>query len=121
MIWLGVFAHHQAMFFDSSVLKNIRYSTKYHIAGDYHLIARVVTGIEKKTILRLSFPICVFKVGGVSSNYLKANPETWEIRRDVLKVPYLARLMIYFVSNFMSIVRKNIPVLYNIYRFRANR
>jgi putative colanic acid biosynthesis glycosyltransferase len=85
---LGLFTHHQSMLYNRAALDNhaglapLRYDTRYAIAADYDLTARLLARAPQT--LYLARPICIFESGGLSQqNAATGRAEQFEIRKNL--------------------------------------
>lgn len=123
-IWwrkIGMFTHHQAIFYNRQVLidNNIKYNQSYAIASDYDFTINFIENSDR--FLYLPFSVCIFQQGGISHlNWKKGLREQNEIRKKRFKMLFPKRLVIYTMQYFIHIIRFNINWLYNIFRFSKN-
>lgn len=61
---------HQAIFYNSAVINNYRYSTEFKVCSDYAFTAKIYYD-GNSSYLKLPFPICLFSLGGVSQTNRK--------------------------------------------------
>jgi putative colanic acid biosynthesis glycosyltransferase len=81
-IAMGLFTHHQAIFYNHIALGSLRYNTAYKIAADYDLTARMLQ--KNGTVLYVEHPICIFESGGVSQQKAaQGRQEQFEIRKNL--------------------------------------
>lgn len=86
-VWYGMFAVHQAIFFSTKTIANLRYDARYKVGGDYALVSKICSLKQPPKILKLNFPICIFKEGGFS--YTKngmeiGHKEYAQIKKEIL-------------------------------------
>lgn len=106
----GMFTHHQAMIYNASLLKDIKYDLQYDISADYNLTWDVI--LQSKDFLYLPFPLCIFEAGGISQQkVLQGRKEQFLIRRKN-KVPLIKNLMIFAGQTINYQIRKYMPKLY---------
>ena len=109
-ITLGMFTHHQAMFYKTSLLKNIRYNLKYKIAADYDLTLRFLT--DAKHIEYLPNHICIFEAGGISQQQVtQGRLEQFKIRKNN-GIPLIKNSLIFGAQSGLYYLRKFCPKLY---------
>jgi len=86
----GMFTHHQAMFFHRSLFPECGYDKAWKIAGDYALVASAYQKGHK--FLRLSFPICTFAEGGLSTQrQTLGRQEGLLVQQKILRIGRLRR------------------------------
>lgn len=116
----GMFGCHQAMYYRRGVIGEMRYNTRFKIAGDYDFTVRFLN--KTNQVLKVSDALCVFDLKGASNNHReKGRRENWIVQRDVLMLTLTRRLLnqaIYHLSNFIS---HRLPRLYKIMRYRATK
>lgn len=116
----GMFGCHQAMYYRRGVIGEMRYNTRFEIAGDYDFTVRFLN--KTNQVLKVSDALCVFDLKGISNNHReKGRRENWIVQRDVLMLTLTRRLLnqvIYHLSNFIS---HRLPSLYKIVRYRATK
>lgn len=90
----GMFAQHQAMAFAAT---SRRYDEKLRLSADYGFIAAAVAQARKETdVLRLSFPVCRFLLGGLNeTRRAQALSEDYYIRRWVLGLSWWSAGLLY--------------------------
>jgi putative colanic acid biosynthesis glycosyltransferase len=121
-LWYGMFAHHQAMIYKMSLVKehNLFYDLKYKIGADYAFTAKFLT--YAKNILQLDFAVCIFKQDGASaSNYKIGLKEQWDIRKNILHSNYFMMIGLYIFHYSLIALRKKIPYIYNSIRVKKTK
>lgn len=120
MVWYGMFAHHQAMFFSKSCMPSA-YSTVMRYASDYGFVATHLR--RSTTVLRVLFPICNFEAGGISQtgSILVANREQWAVRRTILGLSVIECRLIDWLHLLIFWVKVRLPVIYRFIRFRYGK
>ncbi|MCF8496105.1 MAG: glycosyltransferase [Alphaproteobacteria bacterium] len=116
---LGLFTHHQAMFYRRELLKDLRFDGQYKIAADYDFTARFLK--KARTILYIPAPVCVFEPGGVSQrNAAAGRREEFRIKRRLgLCGPVRGRLI--FARQFLAWgLRRLFPDFYARVRSSGN-
>lgn len=79
---LGMFTHHQAMFYRRDAIGDLRYDTAYEIAADYDFTLRFLR--ENPDALYCRTPVCLFESGGISQQQTKTGrAEQRAIRRNL--------------------------------------
>lgn len=115
---VGMFTHHQAIFYNRRVLidKNITYNQSYTIAGDYDFTINFIKNSDR--FLYLPFSVCIFQQGGISHlNWKEGLRQQNEIRKKRFKMLLPKRVVIYVMQYSLHTLRFNINWLYNIFRF----
>ena len=104
--------YHQAFFYNRKVLGSIRFRPeKFRIAADYAFTLECI-GQDQK-ILQVSFPICKFPLGGVSShNTGLILKEVWAAQRDILGVSFFVRAVSFIIHWVAMVTKEFIPQLY---------
>jgi putative colanic acid biosynthesis glycosyltransferase len=86
----GMITQHQAMFFNRHKITNIKFPEKYRLSADYAMISEVISSHDEKDLVRLDFPICRFRMGGVNeSKRFQAIREDFDIRKNILKLSWI--------------------------------
>jgi len=115
-IWYGMFTHHQAMIYKLSVIDLLRYKLKYPIGADYAFTAEFLKRTD--STLRVTFPVCVFEQGGMSSSNTKQGArDQWDIRRAILGISFAMRVVIRAVQFTSFLIRRIFPTIYKKLRF----
>jgi len=106
----GMFAHHQAMIYNTAIIQKIKYDTQYKIAADYDLTWKA---IKKSTaFLYLPFPICIFEAGGVSQQQVvKGRTEQFIIRKNN-GISLIQNASIFIAQSLIYRLRQICPRLY---------
>ncbi len=114
----GMFAHHQAIFYNLKIIKKnkLKYDTKYKIAADYDFTLKYLEYITYQNTEKLGFPICIFSLGGESSQkaYLGFKEQF------LIKIKYFNIFVVLIASlfqYFLILVRKYFPSIYKLYRY----
>lgn len=129
ILW-GLFTHHQAMFYRRESLGTLRYNRNYKIAADYDLTLRFLSSsplrggdkgesenIEKRSIIYVPIPICVFEQGGVSqTNAKQGRDEQFQSRKNNKAVSTIKNHMIRTGQWGLWTLRTTFPFLYRIIR-----
>ncbi len=119
-IWYGMFAHHQSMLYNLALTKkyNLRYELQYKIGADYAFTATFLQ-YARKIMYFEKEPICFFKQNGISAvNYKTGLKEQWFIRKNIFHHPFIVRMIIFIVHFSLIHIRRKLPYIYNILRFR---
>lgn len=114
----GMFAHHQAMVFNSVIVADLKYDLDFKIAADYKYVIESLAKSSK--LIKLSDPIVIFEGGGLSSiNAGLGEREQWTIRRDTLGIGLIIRLILLCIHTLSIQTRKAFPGLYKALRYSA--
>lgn len=106
----GMFTHHQSMFYNRDVLKNIKYDTRYKIAADYDLTWKAIE--KSENFLYLPFPVCIFEAGGLSQQQvLLGRIEQFKIRKNN-GISFLKNSFIFTAQSLLYRLRCIAPNLY---------
>jgi putative colanic acid biosynthesis glycosyltransferase len=122
LIKLGLFTHHQSIFYKLECIKNsgLSYNLNYKIGADYDFTAKFL--LTCKNVLYVNFPICKFKQGGFSSKkWFTGLIEQFLIRKKTLNVNIIENTVITLLQLTLVFIRRIFPFLYNFYRFREFR
>jgi putative colanic acid biosynthesis glycosyltransferase len=94
---------HQAIIYSTKSIGEIKYSTKFKIAGDFEFTAKIWNA-NKKLFVRVPMTICKFESGGISShNRALLASEAWEIQRSIFRLPkWLCEVSKFFRLKFPS-------------------
>lgn len=115
-VWYGMFTHHQAMVYKRSSIKHIRYRLEYPIGADYAFTAEFLRARARSCYIPI--PICIFEQGGLSfTNQKQGEEDQWHIRKDILRVPWLLRILVKFLHVTIFRFKKSFPKYYEKVRF----
>ncbi len=118
---LGLFTHHQAIFYARDELQNLRYDTKYKIAADYDFTARFLMNNNFKAE-HIALPICIFEEGGISQQHMTlARHEQFRIRKNLKICTAIENAAIYLYQSATALLRKHLPDLYWHLKSSGNR
>lgn len=108
---LGLFTHHQAMIYKTSILKAMRYSPEYKIAADYDLTLRFLK--RTNSIHYLEAPLCIFAAGGLSQTSAhQGRAEQFAIRKKLKIVGFTKNAAIYAAQFLNWHFRSLTPTVY---------
>lgn len=108
---LGMFTHHQAMFYRRSLMDDLRYDLAYQIAADYKLTLRFLERCEN--ILYVPFPVCLFESGGISQQKTALGRcEQFRIRKELGVAGLLRNVFIILLQNAALMLRRFAPGVY---------
>jgi len=115
--WYGMFAHHQSMIYKTEIIKslNLFYNQEFVIAADYQFTLEFLKHCS--LIEKLNHPVCIFKLGGLSSNWKNGIKEQWVIRRNILKYSKFKCFVISLILILLIYIRKYFNPFYNFIRF----
>jgi len=104
--------YHQAFFYNRKVVGSIRFRPeKFKIAADYAFTLECIG--QDQNILQVSFPICKFPLGGVSShNTGLILKEVWVAQRDILGVSLFVRVVSFIIHWAAMVTKMFAPQLY---------
>lgn len=118
LLSFGMFTHHQAMLFRREHII-AGYDPHYKVAGDYALVAALVSSGGKVTKLAAN-AICVFQSGGLSQRQvLQGRAELLRAQRDILGYGWVRLAVIGFALMFIYNFRASAPSIYNWLKFRG--
>lgn len=104
-IYYGMFSCHQAMFFRKGFVSDIRYDTKYRIAGDYAYLCRIKK--LKAKCMRVEIPVCRFDMNGISNQMQEVGRSEYSnIQRQILGVPLCITTCIRYMHFLSTSARK---------------
>jgi len=110
LIKKGMITQHQAMLFNKTHFPGLNYDPKYKFTGDYALACEVASKSDLGKTLRVSFPICKFKMGGTNELFrFKALGEDFRIRRNILKLSFPEAAFLWMLHFIHTIIKKVIP------------
>ncbi|GGJ93166.1 glycosyltransferase [Pseudomonas matsuisoli] len=99
-LWVGMLSSHQAMYFENQRLRQqqTRFREKYRLSADYCMLIEFVKDIPRDELLKLSFPLCVFDMTGISETQrFAALKEDMQIRRLFLKLSSPHSFLLYLL------------------------
>lgn len=105
---------HQAIFYNSKIIKNYQYPLNFKICGDYALTAKIYFDGHTK-YKKLNFPVCIFNLDGLSTINRKALlKEGYYVHRHILnngfffsKFQFIRRIFVFFIlDNFPYVYAK---------------
>lgn len=115
-----MFTHHQAIFYEMSILKAKGYDETYRFGSDWALTTRVLKD-HPGSHLKIDKPICVFERGGVSQrddHRKQINHEHWRIYRELGKLPLPTAAFFWLLKTQTNNVRRALPRLYDSIRYK---
>lgn len=113
-LWVGMLASHQTMYFGNERLRKqkIRFRENYRLSADYCMLIEFVKDLPREELLKLSFPMCVFDMSGISERQrFKALKEDLQIRRHFLKLSSPHSFLLYvlhYVHTHTKMLRANL-------------
>lgn len=116
-IWLGMFTHHQAMFYKKDIIfnNNLKFRTDLKIASDYYFTAEYLGFCDKNKILYINKPICIFKKDGISSKLWKTSIKEQNIvRYEVLKMNKILIYALNLLQYYWHFLKEKFPLIYNL-------
>jgi putative colanic acid biosynthesis glycosyltransferase len=116
--WLGMFTHHQAMFFRRKFLRGPFFDTSYEVGADYALVARFLK--EGAVAHNARVNVCVFERGGLSARKAgTGRDDNWRVQSDILELSLPTKLLARIMLLASALARHALPKLYAILRFRT--
>jgi putative colanic acid biosynthesis glycosyltransferase len=108
---------HQAIFFHREAIGEIRYNGReYPISADYAFGAEIYQAGHKMTKY-LKFPICIFALGGMSSEDRAClMRDAWKVQRDILDIAVPFRVMSYIYRYASLFLLDNYAQVYRTLR-----
>jgi putative colanic acid biosynthesis glycosyltransferase len=104
----GMITQHQAMFFHRDYVPKNAYSEKFKLSADYGLIAQVLLNNPPDKTIRLKFPICKFKMGGVNeSKRFNALKEDYLIRKEVMGLSTMEASYLYLLHYLHALLKQS--------------
>lgn len=114
--WYGMFTHHQSMIYKTSNIRDIRYRHEYPIGADYAFTVELLNSGTATSYIPYS--ICIFEQGGLSStNHKQGEEDQWNIRKDILRLPWIFRFLIKLLHVLIFQFKKSLPKYYEKVRF----
>ena len=108
--WMGMITQHQAMLFSRAAIGKTKYLLNYPITADYAFISEIIKKLDMEDILRVSFPICKFDMGGTNEQLrFKALREDYKIRKDIIGLPFFINKPLYFLHYIHTLAKKKNP------------
>jgi len=112
-IVLGLFTHHQAIFYNRKKLGELRYNTNFKIAADYDFTARALQQNGAAAALFCPIPVCIFESGGLSQqNAARGRNEQFIVRKNLKLYGALKNAGIYCAQTLLWQFRTIAPNLY---------
>lgn len=107
LMFLGMIAHHQAVFFSCRDRSRLQYDVQYRIAADYDLMCRYFAGGCQ--ILLTDVCVAVFGMPGISlSKVHRGRLEAYRIRRRVLRLNPAVNVLIYIAQSLTYAAKRSI-------------
>jgi putative colanic acid biosynthesis glycosyltransferase len=95
---IGMPSSHQAMYFENTHLRGVRFREDYKLSADYCMIIEFVAALPASAVLQLPIPLCIFDTTGISQRRrLDALKEDLQIRRHYLKLSSVTSLALYLL------------------------
>ncbi len=116
-IWLGMFTHHQAMYYRLDVIRKLglEFRQDLKVAADYCFTAQYLKSIDFKNVLYIAEPLCLFFKDGLSSQaWRKSVLEQYIVRREALKKSVFSSLALTSVQYLWHILKEKLPFLYKL-------
>lgn len=119
---IGMFTHHQAMFYRRSVLfdNGIYYNLGYPMSGDYEFTLNVIK--HSRSVLYVPESLCIFLQGGFTENrWLEGIKQANDIRIQYFKMNKLVLFSIYSYQYLLHVFRFKFTSVYNFLRFTRQK
>ncbi|OQX76738.1 MAG: hypothetical protein B6D61_08310 [Bacteroidetes bacterium 4484_249] len=108
--WMGMITQHQAMFIKNESVVKKQYSLNYKLSGDYAYISEILSELKEDDILRISFPICKFSMGGANEEHrFKAIKEDYLIRKKIINLSFFTNLTLFSLHFLHAFIKKTTP------------
>lgn len=114
-----MFTHHQAIFYKTDKLREIRYDESYRFGADWVLTTQF---LQLENFSQIQRPICIFERGGVSQrndHRKELNKELWRIYRDAKRLPLPVASLFWLMKTQTNSFRSFAPRLYDAIRYSA--
>lgn len=106
-IYYGMPCHHQSVVYKTETLRKYRFDQKFKLASDYAQISKIL--MDKNIIFRAGQILSVFANDGVSIlNSEKSRAEATIVRSEILRVPYLINICIFYIHSLIHKIKLNI-------------
>ncbi len=99
LLYRGLPASHQSMYFANERLREVRFRDEYKLSADYCMVIEFLQGVDPASgVLRLPIPLCIFDTCGVShKRRFDAIKEDAQIRMRFLKLPRFKAYVLYLL------------------------
>lgn len=102
----GMITQHQAMFFNHKLDNQISYKNEFKLSADYAMICSIIRDKKSHSILKVDYPICKFKMGGVNEQKrFKALKEDFQIRKNILGFNIVEVSLLYLLHYIHTVVK----------------
>ncbi|SFI88184.1 putative colanic acid biosynthesis glycosyltransferase [Paenibacillus sp. UNC496MF] len=117
-LWYGMFTHHQAMLYKRSAISQTAYQAQYPVGADYAFTAEVL--LKRGRAMYVPAAVCIFEQGGISSKQrLQGRLDQWNIRKDIIKMPFVQRWSIRLFHDASFLCKSRFPFVYRKLRFKS--
>lgn len=122
-LWRGMFTQHQAMFFSSTRIADLRFPLEFQLSADYSFICSFLKESHASSpprAVKLTFPICYFALGGLGwVRRIEALSEGFRIRRAVLRQPLWLNASLYALHRLHTYLKRAAPSITRRIRYRT--
>ncbi|WP_448189805.1 glycosyltransferase family 2 protein [Azospirillum sp. sgz301742] len=113
----GMFTHHQAMAYRRTMVAGLRFESRFPVGADYAFTLRALKRAER--VRKLDLPVCVFAPGGLSQRRAElGRSDQTRARRELLGIGRLPCAAITATQCCAAAMKRHLPALYSIGRFR---
>jgi putative colanic acid biosynthesis glycosyltransferase len=115
-LWHSLPCSHQAIFYNTGHIGNIRYNLKYPICADYQFTLEIYKH-HYKGHRNLNFIVPVFVAGGHAIQHrLQLCEEAYMIKKEINHTPLLVRSFSFLAGYTNNILMHNFPKFYTLHR-----
>jgi len=115
-LWHSLPCSHQAIFYNTAHIGEIKYNLKYKICGDYQFTLEIYKKYYKSH-KHLGFVVPVFEAGGHAiQQRLQLCEEAYDIKKEIAMTPFLIRSFSFIAGYINNIMMHYFPRCYNAYR-----
>lgn len=123
--WLkfGMITHHQSMFFNSSVVKDVTYNENLKYSSDYQYVCETVKQCngEGIDIMQVDFPVSMFQLGGAHQLHRSAAlREDYYIRKTILGLNVIASGSLYVLHYAHMLIKNYFRQSHEFFRYRKS-
>lgn len=114
---IGMPTTHQAMYFRVDALDR-GFDAGYRLSGDYAAVCSLYMKRRGRDFLYLPKPLCHFKLGGRSDQYLSLSlEENLDIRRRILGMGAVGSRVLDVLHFLHGLVKQHVPALHRLVRY----
>ncbi len=120
-LWHSLPCSHQAIFYNTAHIGDVRYNVKYRICADYQFTYEIYkTNYHGYRLLNYIVPI--FVAGGHAlQQRLKLCQEAYDIKKEISDIPMIMRSFSFAAGYANNVMMHHIPRLYNMHRRLMDR